>query len=321
MSESPKIFDCFTFFNEYDLLELRLSYLYSHVDHFVIVESDQTFNGASKAFNFDGNMERYAQYLDKITYVQVAMPNFRESKKVAWKREAYQRNEIKKGLEILKAQPDDVVMMGDVDEIPNIEVVNQLKEENRFKVQSFSNLDKIRSIIACLFGLIIDLFKGISENRLRLKQLMISLNDEQLIPILFRMDNFYYFVNNREKRRNIWKGTLWLKYSVLNDFSLDDLRELRRFPLRAIDSAGWHFSYLGGIKLIKHKLRNFSHQEYNTDQIVNDDYIKFCIENGFSLFSYFKDKNISPEFERLGANEFPTSLKNIIVNYPQLFYK
>ena len=63
-----KIYDCFLFFNELDLLEIRLNLLYQHVDYFVIVESEVTFQGQLKDFNFEKNIKRYEKFTDKIFY-------------------------------------------------------------------------------------------------------------------------------------------------------------------------------------------------------------------------------------------------------------
>ena len=61
-----KIIDCFTFYNEFKLLNYRLSILYPIVDYFIIVESNLTHSGSDKPFYFDENKERYSKFLDKI---------------------------------------------------------------------------------------------------------------------------------------------------------------------------------------------------------------------------------------------------------------
>ena len=66
-----KIFDCFCFLNELELLELRLMELYDTVDYFVISEANKTHAGNPKEFIFEKNKKRYKKYLDKIIYVKV----------------------------------------------------------------------------------------------------------------------------------------------------------------------------------------------------------------------------------------------------------
>ena len=107
-----KIYDCFTFYNELDLLELRLAELYNKVDHFVIVESNQTFTNRSKPWNFELNADRFNNYMDKIIYVRVKdMPGSSD----AWVNERFQRDQILRGIK--KAKPNDLIMISDLDEI------------------------------------------------------------------------------------------------------------------------------------------------------------------------------------------------------------
>ena len=63
--------DCFLFFQELDLLEIRLKYLNNYVDYFVIVESCQTFSGVDKDYVFEKNRERFEEYKEKIIYHKV----------------------------------------------------------------------------------------------------------------------------------------------------------------------------------------------------------------------------------------------------------
>lgn len=117
------LIDAFTFFGspaEFDLLDLRLQETYERmprrVDATVIVEGGKTFSGNAKAYNFAAARERYKAY--PITYVTV---NDMPSGPDAWGREAYQRNCILRGVE--GADDDAVIMVSDVDEIPNMRTV------------------------------------------------------------------------------------------------------------------------------------------------------------------------------------------------------
>jgi len=66
-----KLYDCFTFFNELELLDLRLMTLNDVVDFFVLVEANRTHTGAPKEFIFEKNKDMFAEYLDKIIYVKI----------------------------------------------------------------------------------------------------------------------------------------------------------------------------------------------------------------------------------------------------------
>jgi hypothetical protein len=115
-----KIYDCFTFYNEYDLLDIRLDLLYNHVDYFVIVEANQKFTNTPKTWNFDAS--RYLHYADKIIYIQVEdMPNSANP----WDNEHHQRNAIMRGLE--DAEDNDIIIISDCDEILRPEAVDRIR--------------------------------------------------------------------------------------------------------------------------------------------------------------------------------------------------
>jgi len=108
------IFDCFIFNNELDLLELRLDFLYDHVDFFVLVESGRTLSGIKKPLTFQENKDRFSKYLNKIIYLECP----EKPELVNWEYEYFQRNYIMEGLK--NAADDDLVFISDVDEIVNI---------------------------------------------------------------------------------------------------------------------------------------------------------------------------------------------------------
>lgn len=115
------IIDSFLFFNEYDLLEQRLEYLYNTVDLFLIVEANHTHVGNPKPLNFLANQSRYTKYLDKVLYCPYNVDTSKYDFSLRDKGEFFpieidQRNYIG---EMLKLFPKDtVVILGDVDEIP-----------------------------------------------------------------------------------------------------------------------------------------------------------------------------------------------------------
>ncbi len=119
---SPKLFDCFTFNDELELLELRLASSSSFVDRFVLVEAATTFSGAEKPLHFERNRDRFAEWSDQITHVVVDdMPPPSENR---WAAEVHQRNSLLRGLEGVAA--DDVILVSDVDEIVHPEVLATL---------------------------------------------------------------------------------------------------------------------------------------------------------------------------------------------------
>ena len=107
-----KVFDCYTFWNELDLLEIRLNILDPYVDYFVICESDEAFSGKDKPLNFPANLSRFAKWQDKIIYLNP--PKIKTDDPFA--RAGYQKDYIRTRL-MDYAKDDDIVYFGDLDEI------------------------------------------------------------------------------------------------------------------------------------------------------------------------------------------------------------
>lgn len=128
-----RCFDCFTFFNELELLEIRLNTLNSVVDKFVLVEATKTFSGKDKPLYFDEAKgdPRFKPFLGKIEHVIVDdMPSGEDR----WAREYHQRNAIVRGLKT--AGPSDIVLISDLDEIPRPEIVGS-REVGAFRMDMF----------------------------------------------------------------------------------------------------------------------------------------------------------------------------------------
>ncbi len=150
-------YDCFMFFNELDLLEIRLNILDPYVDKFVIGESYQTFSGKQKPLYYEENQERFAKWRDKIIHVVIPSTEGDDS----FERAAFQKDCLRVALK--DCQPEDTIYYGDVDEIwtPQTEegklrqlnysyyLNNRSSEEwrgtNVFKYKNIRNLNEIRA--------------------------------------------------------------------------------------------------------------------------------------------------------------------------------
>jgi beta-1,4-mannosyl-glycoprotein beta-1,4-N-acetylglucosaminyltransferase len=118
------IFDCFSFYNELDLLELRFYELDGAVDRFVLAEATVTHAGHPKPLFFADNSARFSRWRDKIIHVVVDdMPGGPDP----WTRENHQRNAIARGLQSVASS--DGVIISDADEIPSAEAVHQWTAE------------------------------------------------------------------------------------------------------------------------------------------------------------------------------------------------
>lgn len=251
-----KIFDCFTFFNELDLLDLRLKELSPHVDHFVIVEATKTFQKKTKPLFFEKNKARFSKYNDKIIHIVVdKYPTFFTKWRVprTWHYENSQREQILDGLK--SAADNDIVVISDIDEIP---APQKLQEIQPGKINIFE-------LYLCYFYF--DYF-AVTSNASE-------------FPIPFKMWNGPVAV--RKKDITTIKKTRELRGRVTADMNL-------------IEKSGWHFSYLGGVDSVVEKLKAFSHKEFNTPEFLDKNKILKSIEAGqFFLEPNTKLKKIELE--------------------------
>lgn len=257
------IYDCFTFFNELDLLEIRLNELDKHVDRFVLVEATLTFQGKPKPLHYAENKERFKDFHAKIIHVVVDQypENIHEN---AWVIEKHQRNCIVNGLK--DCRPDDVIMISDVDEIPRPEKIREaasLKGIRIFRQRMFyyylncENATEIGSNGYYWNGTLMIRygdFKGVIQDYREMSMLMLNKFTPRLI------------------RRVYWKLKLFYMFS------------LRGKRIRFIHNGGWHFSYLGGVHMIIRKLEAFSHVEYNKPEYKDPARIEQAIANGEDIF-------------------------------------
>ena len=229
------IYDCFTFFNELDLLEMRLNILKDVVDKFVLVEAGETHTGKPKPFYFKDNEERFSAFRGRIVYVGIeSFPKGHD----AWWCENYQRNEIVRGLE--GAKPDDIVLISDLDEIPRPEVVEKLSRKggvwrfNQVTYAFYLNMKDLRWCNMC------------GTKLLSYADLMTGFDDVET----------YY---DEYLPRHLNLGTTVTKI------------RRRQFPRdrggeRLVKNAGWHFTSLGGAEAILYKMRSVApHRDFDPD--------------------------------------------------------
>jgi len=231
------IYDCFTFFNELDLLEIRLNTLDDVVDRFVIAEATRTHTGKPKELLFEKNRERYAAFADKITYIvvddllseeEIAKDTFN----LPWVNENRQRNALIKGL--AEARDDDVIMVSDLDEIPRPE-----------KVQTTLGMD----VLSVRFGM------GNYNYFLNFKNCFYP--EWKLGTILTR----FSMLNHAGALDSVKPD----RYTASSENAGRTVTKLRFFGADTyVKDGGWHFSYLGGVSAVMRKLSSFAHSEFSS---------------------------------------------------------
>jgi len=255
-----KIFDCFMYFDEDTVLDVRLNYLDEYVDRFVIIEAEYNHKGEKRKPKF--NIENFKKFKDKINYLLVKQ-NAPEIQKIndldsddirggklimnALKRENFQRNHITDGL--TEASDEDWIIISDLDEIPNLK-----------------NND-LRNIKAPLVFF---------------KQLMMYYKFNLVL------ENYPWIGSKACKKKNL-KSPQWLrniKDRIYSWWRFDTFFSNTKYTnIKIIDKGGWHFSYLKSPKDIEKKLQSYLHHtEYDLNPIgVNN--IKKMINNKKTIYN------------------------------------
>ena len=260
-----KIFDCFMFFDEEMVVDVRLNTLNEFVDYFIIVESRFTHKGDLRELKF--NHKKFEKFKDKIIYViddqiysqtEEIKPLDNEGEKSrkyifnAAYRENGQRNLISKGLS--GAGNEDLILISDVDEIPKLNNIN---------------------------------LKTINEK-----------------IILFKQDMFYYKFNLHLPNL-IWTGTKackkkylvnpqWLrnikdrKYSF---FRFDTFFSKTKYTdIKIINDGGWHFSNIKTAKEIEFKLKSYLHHREFDENPLSVNEIEKIIQDKQAIYDLTVDK-------------------------------
>ncbi|MBQ9926648.1 MAG: glycosyl transferase GT17 family protein [Lachnospiraceae bacterium] len=232
------VYDCIPFFNEIDILKLRLHILNPIVDKFIIEEATVTFSGEPKELCFEKNKELFKEFLPKIEYIVVDNSPVDTTTHL---RDKFQKNALVKGLS--DATDDDVIILSDVDEIPNPKVLREI-------IANFDK-DKIYHLAQRMF--------------------YCFLNMEEVSGNLLSITGEFPGVERR-----LWLGT---KVFSKKSIPADGIIQLREASVTSPDAVrvsdgGWHFGYMGSTsekdvaKRIGTKVVAAAHQEYNDDVLL-----------------------------------------------------
>ena len=290
-----KVYDCFMYFDEDIILDLRLNYLNPYVDKFVIVESKFTHSGKKRDLLFD--IKKFKKFENKTIYLyidhepeEIQLVNDEDnhidksSKSIfnATKRENYQRNYLRKGFE--DADPDDIILISDIDEIPNLEKIK---------------------------------FKSI-KNKL----------------IFFQQKIFYYKFNLCLNLEN-WVGTkVCKKKDLVSPQWIRNIKD-RNYPFWRLDilfsknkyqniyfvtNGGWHFSYLKNAKDIEKKLKSYLHHREYDIKPVGVERINQMIKEKKTVYDLKVDMrsskfNKGQTLTKVNLNQLPNYIQNNIEKY------
>ena len=235
-----KIFDCVTFFEENRLMKLRLNILDKHVSQFIVCESRYDHQGKKKKINF--NKKNYPKFKKKINHVIV--DKFPKNLN-PWERQAFQREEILKGLS--KANNDDLILFSDPDEIPDLSNIKKIHIKKKFLI----------------------FLQNLFYYKLNVKEINLGNNWEGTRGCLKKDLRSINYLRQKIIKKN-------LKYGF---WRIDKEKNIQ-----VIKNGGWHFSYLLTPLEIKTKITTFAHTELNKKKFTNLKNIKYCIKNFKDLF-------------------------------------
>ncbi len=239
------LIDAFTYFNEKELVELRLKYLNSIVDYFVVIESNITFTGKKKKWNFpDVLKNNLKEFSNKIQYYQLNIELDKIKNEESWiidnikgddfwRIENFQRNYIKTVCK--KFSDDDTLIISDLDEIPSKK--------------------KLNFILTSDFG--------------------------KIAPVALEQHLFHLDCNYL--RLESWRGSIVTTMKICNEFSPQKFRRLRN-RISHFTDGGWSFSSFGGYERVKQKIESYAHSEHNNDKFKNPEHIAHCQQTGADLF-------------------------------------
>ena len=240
-----KVYDVFSFYNEFDVLEIRLQEMWDVVDYFVILESNVTYVGNPKPYLFDENKERFSKYMSKIRHIKLDVP-FEEQKKVFpneiddhWTREKYQRYAAMQELTDIAA--DDIIIVSDCDEIPRAEMIEMIKEDE-------NNYSRYLLFIPQL--------------QYKINYMKIQHPSRHGVIMVTRGSAF---TNPQQEREISFFWNPKPENTVI------------------VDHGGWHFTYFGNDEHCINKIKNFAHTEQNRNNIIDEFDINWMIRNKYGF--------------------------------------
>ena len=254
-----KLIDCFMYFDDDLVLDIRLNTLNEYVDKFVIAEATLDHAGNEKKLNFD--IKKFLKFKDKINYLIIEdLPrntnNFKKNWHPAHIRDQFQRNSLERGYK--NFSDDDLIMISDIDEIPNPKKISEFKTENKY---------------ACFI-----------QKNFQAKINNLNITQENWLGTKICKKKFLkspqWLRNIKTKKRKFWH------------FFRD------REP-QIISNGGWHFSFLKKQELIQKKIKSFAHQEFNKSNLTDLESIKKRVRSGTDIFERpykYKKIELNSEF-------------------------
>ena len=305
-----RTYDCFTFFNELDMLEMRLEILNNHVDYFVLVESTKTHSGKDKELVFEKNKVIFERFSKKIIHVVVDnMPEATDQNR--WILENFQRNAIMRGLSA--CDPEDIILISDVDEIPRLKDMNALRKD---LTSHNGTVGKKELLYSAYMTMRAKLSKSKSTKGLinLFKKITYRFPIKTAQAIGFKQNFYYYYLNGFINAD--WIGTKAVMYGdLVNNFNLSPQQVRESSAKHILGNGGWHFSYLLTPEEIAKKIQAFAHSEFDTKEFTDTESIKKRIANGEDLFGRKEKITYKPIDE-----SYPEYIRDNLLKYDRYIH-
>ena len=235
-----KVYDVFNFFNELEVLEIRLNILDPYVDYFVIVESPLTHSGQPKELFFQKNKDLFKKFEHKIIHYVITEP-----------------------LQSF-ADAGNRLLRNDISDLEREILTNALNSDSAPEglAHFLRDFYEKESIKKALVGLSDNDFCYISDlDEIWNPEALIDYSTDDVYK--FKQLAYYYYLNNRSSEP--WVGTTATKYKNIKNACVNDLKSIAKTRHTFVKNGGWHFTYQGGMERVQKKIESFSHQEFNTD--------------------------------------------------------
>lgn len=282
------IYDCFLFFNEISILDIRLNELYEVIDKFIIIECTKSFSGQKKPLYYNDNKHLFKKFHDKIIHIILdkEIPDIKNNDR--WKLEYDTRNYIKNVLINYNVHDEDIIIFSDVDEI--------LYRKNVYKIKFY--LNKYEIILSHLI------------------EIKYFLNNKTKKEFIGNICIKYKNLKSPQELRSLYCG----------HNTYDHMQKFTDSNIHVFKNAGLHLGTLGGFLMQKYKVQNFSHIELDNlknkriDKIIdlidnNHNSEEWRLNNGF--YKWFNIDN----YNKIEFNSKGILIDNLLFNYIKHNYK
>ena len=260
-----KIYDCITYFDEQILFDLRLNILDKYVDKFIVIEATHTHSGKNKKLNFDIN--NFKKFQSKIIYkiienqpsgiLEITKDDNAGIQSAKKRMNSLKRIELSYDTALAclsETNPEDIFILNDSDEIPNLEKVDLNKIGNNILLFE-------QKIFYYKFNLYYDLIPWFGSRLCKIKKLITPTWLKYIKP----------------KKYPLWRIDAWFSQTKYNS-------------VKIVKDGGWHFSNLKTPEDIEKKLFNFGHHNEVENSGINLEKIKEMVKEKKVYYDHLADK-------------------------------